>query len=49
VIEIIEIYMSWWNFFFFGLKFCIKVKYKYEKKIFDHLFFDKTMIRFMKN
>ncbi len=48
VIENIEIYMLHKRLLFFGLKFCIKVKYKYEKKIFDHFFFDKTIIRFMK-
>jgi hypothetical protein len=35
--------------FFFGLKFCTNVKNKYEKRIFDHCFFEEKFIRFAKN
>jgi hypothetical protein len=38
VIENIQIHMSWW-FYFFNLKFHTNVKNKYEKEIFDDVFF----------
>ncbi len=35
--------------FFFGLKFCINVKNKHEKGIFDHYFLKKMLLDLQKN
>jgi hypothetical protein len=35
-------------FFFLGLKICINVKNKYEKRIFDHFLLEKKVIKFAK-
>jgi len=50
MIENIQIHMSWQisSSSFFGLKFCTNVKNKYEKRIFDHFFFGKKFIIFLK-
>jgi hypothetical protein len=35
--------------FFFGLKLCTNVKNKYEKRIFDHFFFNSLNLQNIKN